>query len=152
MMKKLLTLVLFVLLSSPALADSDAVTCLAVNLYHEARSEEAVGAIAAGYVVVNRVNSKRYPNDVCSVIKQGGERRHKCQFSWWCDGKSDRISKNEIEQRAYQRMRWYAKLILGGNIGDPSGGALFYHTAGVNPYWMSSKEQTVRLGYHIFYR
>ena len=149
MMKKLLTLAVFVVLSSfPALAESNSATCLATNLYHEARGEEPAGTIAAGFVVINRVNSKRYPNDVCSVIKQGGEIRNKCQFSWWCDGKSDKVTHKET----YKRMLLYARLILEGRLGDPSAGALFYHSSGVDPYWSGDKDYVVRLGQHIFYK
>ena len=64
--------------------------CLAQNIYFEARNQPTQGKIAVAHVVLNRVKSKRYPNSACEVIRQGGqERRHRCQFSWWCDGKSD---------------------------------------------------------------
>ena len=65
--------------------------CLALNIYFEARSEPLDGKLAVGHVVLNRAADKRYPNKICEVVKQGGEkRRNKCQFSWWCDGRSDR--------------------------------------------------------------
>ena len=52
-------------------------------------------------VVLNRVNDDRFPNTICEVVKQGPTRKswkdptvkipikHRCQFSWFCDGKSD---------------------------------------------------------------
>jgi spore germination cell wall hydrolase CwlJ-like protein len=63
--------------------------CLAQNIYFEARGEPLLGKIAVGHVVLNRVADKRFPGHVCKVIQQGGNRRlHRCQFSWWCDGKA----------------------------------------------------------------
>ena len=74
--------------------------CLALNTYHEAKNQSLVGQIATAQVVMNRVADDRYPNTVCEVVKQGHTSflkkfnknnaiRHRCQFSWYCDGKSD---------------------------------------------------------------
>ena len=146
----LLASVLLAAASANALAaEPDQIACLAENMYHEARNQEPVGIIAVGFVVVNRVKDKRFPSDVCKVVKQGGEmRRHKCQFSWYCDGKSDKIA----NRRAYQQIEAYAKAILSGRLGDPSGGALFYHATYVDPYWKDIFKQTLMVGDHIFYR
>ena len=54
---------------------SDEVTCLAQNIYFEARSEPVAGMLAVGHVVLNRVASKRFPNTICKVVRQGGEQR-----------------------------------------------------------------------------
>ena len=130
-------------------AEPDQIACLAENMYHEARNQEPVGIIAVGFVVVNRVNDNRFPSDVCKVVRQGGEvRRHKCQFSWYCDGKSDKIA----NRQAYEQIEAYAKAILSGRLGDPSGGALFYHATYADPYWRNMFKQTLMVGDHIFYR
>ena len=63
--------------------------CLALNAYHEARSESVAGIIAVSQVVLNRVKSPMFPNSICEVVFQGGTKRDRCQFSWHCDGKSD---------------------------------------------------------------
>ena len=66
--------------------------CLAENIYFEARAESMKGKIAVGNVTRNRLESKKFPNTYCGVIKQGyrpGKRN--CQFSWFCDGKPDTI-------------------------------------------------------------
>ncbi len=120
---------------------------LALNLYHEARGEDAAGVVAVGNVVLNRVQSKLFPSTICKVVKQGGTRRHKCQFSWYCDGRSDK-TKNKA---SWREMIWLAKKLLDGNIIDNTTGALFYHTSNVNPYWNANMEPKVRLGTHIFY-
>ena len=63
--------------------------CMALNIYFDARNQDWDGQLAVAHVVQNRVLDSRFPNTHCSVIQDGGERRHQCQFSWYCDGKSD---------------------------------------------------------------
>ena len=83
-------------------------SCLSLNIYHEARSESKLGQEAVGLVTMNRVYDGRYPDTVCDVVYQshvdskGRPKRNRCQFSWYCDGKSDKIhdivAYNEIEE------------------------------------------------------
>lgn len=127
---------------------SEEIACLAQNIYFEARSESEQGQLAVGHVVMNRVVHKRYPNSVCAVVKQGGERRrHRCQFSWWCDGRSDQ----PMNQKAWQRSLQLAKTILAGDTKDPTDGALWYHADYVNPEWSSILVLGKKIGQHLFY-
>ena len=71
-------LLLAVFLSSPVKADftgpidlNAEVECLALNIYHEARSERTAGMWAVADVTINRVKSISYPNTVCEVVYQG---------------------------------------------------------------------------------
>ena len=50
---------------------AEAIVCLALNVYHEAKNQSLSGQIAVAEVVMNRVNDPRYPNNVCDVVKQG---------------------------------------------------------------------------------
>ena len=43
-------------------------TCLARNMYHEARSQGLAGQLAVSLVVLNRVKDNRFPNTICEVI------------------------------------------------------------------------------------
>ena len=82
--------------------DMSSVKCLTDNMYHEARDQGTAGFLGVSSVVLNRVRDKRFPNTICEVVKQGPTReswkkngkflpiRNRCQFSWWCDGKSDK--------------------------------------------------------------
>src|SRR5262245_39084047 len=54
--------------------------CLADAIYHEARSETEAGQMAVAEVVLNRVNSGKYPNSICGVVYQGANRPTGCQF------------------------------------------------------------------------
>ncbi len=122
--------------------------CLALNIYHEARGEPPTGQIAVAHVVLNRAGDGRFPNHVCDVIKDGGEvRRHRCQFSWWCDGRSDKPT-----DRAAWRASWQmAAAVLTEHTADPTAGALWYHADYVSPYWADAMRPVATIGRHTFY-
>ena len=135
--------------------------CLALNTYHEAKNQSLVGQIATAQVVMNRVADDRYPNTVCEVVKQGPTRpswedpakeypiRHRCQFSWYCDGKPD-VPKNE---KAWRKAQDVAFLVLYNKINlDVTEGATHYHATYVRPAWARTKTRTTRIEKHIFYR
>ena len=131
--------------------------CLALNTYHEAKNQSMIGQVATAQVVMNRVADSRYPNTVCEVVKQGPKYkgsdvpvRHKCQFSWFCDGKSDEPKKDSKEWRMAQE---YARIVLSGRIVlDVTEGATHYHATYVKPSWAKTKTRTTRIESHIFYR
>jgi len=50
--------------------------CLTEAIYFEARSESIQAQRAVAEVILNRVDSRRYPNTVCEVINQGAHKRH----------------------------------------------------------------------------
>ena len=129
-------------------APADEIRCLALNIYFEARSEPETGQLAVGHVVMNRVASTRFPGTVCDVIQQGGElRRHRCQFSWWCDGRSD-IPGN---RRLWEKSAELALKVYWGRTVDPTEGALWYHADYVKPTWRKAFERGPKIGRHIFY-
>ena len=154
------------LLFSPANASEmkpdGSVECLALNMYHEARGQGSAGLLGVSSVVLNRVKDKRFPNTICEVIEQGPTReswkkngirfpiRNRCQFSWWCDGKSDYPK----DLNTYQRLLTISKSIVYNKITfiDITDGALFYHAYWVRPAWAKVKRRTTRIGDHIFYR
>ncbi len=144
--------------------------CLALNIYHEARSQGTAGLFGVTAVVLNRVNDERFPNTICEVVKQGptreswktkqhknlldGERiyypiRNKCQFSWYCDGKDD----TPHNKKKYQEILDLVKAILYNELPfiDITDGALFYHADYVNPSWAKTKQRTTEIDDHIFY-
>ena len=135
--------------------------CLALNTYHEAKNQSLVGQIATAQVVMNRVEDDRFPNTICEVVKEGPTRpswedpkkeypiRHRCQFSWYCDGKPD-TPKNE---KAWRKAQDVAFLVLYNKIQlDVTEGATHYHATYVRPSWAKTKKRTTRIEKHIFYR
>lgn len=121
--------------------------CVALALYWESRGEPEKGMFAVGWTILNRVNSREFPSTPCGVVYQGGE-TPPCQFSWWCDGKSDRPR----DRQAWRKAQVVAARLLTDPPTDPTNGALFFHSPGVNPAWATRRERTVRIGNHVFYR
>lgn len=122
--------------------------CLAEALYHEARGESVKGQFAVAEVILNRVDSARFPDNVCAVVHQGTGRKYQCQFTYTCDGYSDRIS----EKRAFERVSKVAYLMVKGAPRDLTDGATHYHTKAVNPKWSRKFPRTATIGVHHFYR
>lgn len=136
--------------------------CLADNIYWEARNQEIKGMIGVALTTRNRVNDDRFPHSYCEVVKQGPTKpswkddsvyipiRHRCQFSWYCDGKSDAIPDYDLD--VYEFARTLAFKIYHGHLTDFTNGATHYHADYVTPEWASTKTLTVVVDEHIFYR
>lgn len=122
--------------------------CLTEALYFEARGETAAGLFAVAEVILNRVESARYPDDVCSVINQGTGKRYACQFTYTCDGRPEHINDSD----AYVRVGKVARAMLDGAPRTLTDGALFYHTHAVAPSWSRVFDRTASIGVHHFYR
>ncbi|MCF6272930.1 MAG: cell wall hydrolase [Rhodobacteraceae bacterium] len=122
--------------------------CLAEALYFEARGEALIGQIAVAEVILNRVDSERFPSSICSVVQQGAERRNACQFSYNCDGNDERIGSSTT----YERLEKLAAVMIGGRERKLTDGALFYHANSVTPRWAAKLERTAVIGAHLFYR
>ena len=134
-----------------------ALMCMAFNIYHEANNQSMLGQLAVGQVVMNRVEDSRFPDTVCEVVKQAVTYKgtdkpviHKCQFSWYCDGKKDEPNYNS---KSWSKALNYAVIVLGGDITlDVTSGATHYHATYVRPAWAKTKTRTTRIDRHIFYR
>jgi len=122
--------------------------CLSEAIYYEARGEAIEGQIAVAEVIMNRVDSRHYPNSVCGVVSQGEHRRNSCQFSYRCDGEPERMD----ERKAADRARDVAIMMMKGERRDLTEDATHYHASYVNPYWAKSLTRTARHGTHVFYR
>ena len=125
--------------------DAKSQNCVALAMYWEARGEGRQGMLAVGSVVMNRVEDYRFPNSACDVVYQGGE-TPPCQFSWWCDGKSDRPTDSGIWAVSLE----LANALLESDVRDPTNGALFFHNRSIGSPWRRVK--TAEIGNHIFYR
>lgn len=146
-------------------------TCLAKNIYFEARNQGTAGHIAVAAVTLNRVADDRYPNTICEVVYQGPHRpswkgtgemipvRHKCQFSWYCDGKSDTLYLTDNKGRVIKRNMesWLESIKIAedairGNLNTViPANALWYHADFVQPYWSTHYKKVDKVGAHIFY-
>ena len=131
-------------------------SCIAQNVYFEARSESELGMRAVAWVTMNRVNNSKYPTTACQVVRQANldesnnPIRHKCQFSWYCDGKSDKIENQAM---------WVKSILVAADVianygvyPDPTGGSVMYHANYVRPFLTTDYERVVQIDAHIFYK
>ena len=146
-------------LSNPAKAAEIQAGCLALNAYHEARGQPIAGQLLTMLVVLNRATDSRYPSTACGVIYEGPvveswkrdgtmtPVRDMCQFSWWCDGKSDAVH----DTAAYVHLYELSKSVLDGRVWDFTEGATHYHSTDVvDPGW--GFQPLGQIGDHIYYR
>jgi len=124
--------------------------CLADAVYFEARGEPLRGQVAVAQVVMNRVFSGYYPNNVCGVVYQNANRHLACQFTFACEGK-DLSRIDEVDM--WEQAKRIAKDMLDGKIWlSEVGHATHYHAYWVHPSWVHEMNKMYRLGVHTFYR
>lgn len=130
-------------------------TCLAKNIYFEARNQSRHGKIAVGLVTLNRVADKRWPSTVCGVVYQakklnGKIIRNKCQFSWYCDGLADDIrdwsAYHDSVAHAKEAIKYYNHNL------DFTYSSTHYHTTNVNPWWNIHYKYVTTIDDHKFYK
>jgi spore germination cell wall hydrolase CwlJ-like protein len=122
------------------------IECLVAAIFFEARDQPLEGQFAIGDVVMNRVESDRWPDNVCDVVYQ------RKQFSFTHDGMSDnplKYMKNDLEKSAYKTAVEVAiEVDKGHRIGLTS---THYHRVGIKPYWTKHYLKDGTIGEHTFY-
>ena len=122
--------------------------CLTEALYFEARGESPLGQIAVAEVILNRVDSGRFPDTVCDVVRQGMNSGKGCQFSYLCDGKKEIVGNASL----FEQLGKIAWVMMQGRPRTLTGKAMFYHNTSVKPTWSRAFVRTARIGDHVFYR
>jgi len=149
-------LILIILFFNLRMAEAKAndLDCLVEAVYYEARSEGIIPKIAVANVILQRVKDNRYPSTICEVVHQGKKRngrmiRNKCQFSYYCDGRKERVK----DYTSLLEVLDVASLVLEGVLLERTQGATHYHAYYVKPRWSSKKrfKNLGRVGAHIFY-
>lgn len=126
-----------------------ALMCMAMAIYFEARSEPEVGQYKVAEVIINRVNSPRYPMDVCGVVKYDpGDGDTDCHFSFWCDGELEIID----DPAAFEDCLGIAIDVL-TEARQPllPHDAMWYHADYVSPEWAERLTLVAESGRHLFY-
>jgi len=125
------------------------VRCLAKAIYHEARGESQKGQFAVAQTIMNRVRAEFFPDTICGVIYENSHRKNKCQFSFACDGVSDKPKDLKLWNVALDN----AREVANGKVWlDDIGYASHYHATYVRPNWRKYMNRIKRIGIHIFYR
>lgn len=122
--------------------------CLATAIYFEARGESANGQRAVAQVIVNRTQSKHWPNSICGVVYQNKKWRNRCQFSFACDGKSDKVR----DRKSWKLAKGIADSFAAGYTMKSVQRATHYHASYVRPRWARFFRKLDKVGVHIFYR
>lgn len=126
-------------------------TCLAFNVYYEARGETVTGQYAVAEVTMNRVASGRYPDTVCGVVHQKNwdslRRRYVSAFSW-----NELDERPSLEDETYRNAWNVAETVYYGRHTSTVAGALHYHSVYIKPSWARGHKPVARIGKHEFYR
>ena len=123
--------------------------CLATAIYHESRLEPLRGQRAVAEVIMARTRVPGRPRSICGVVYEGAWRATGCQFSFTCDGLSDRAKYPEDWSEANS----VAASVLAARGGKRyARGATFYHASYVRPRWSKRMVRVAKIGAHIFYR
>ncbi len=132
-------------------AEKRELTCLALNVYYEARGESQAGKYAVAEVTMNRVVSRRFPETVCDVVYEKRwdylRKRYVGAFSWT---EFDRL--DDPEGNAWDEAREVAEAIYLGRHPPQLSGALHYHAYYIKPSWARGQEPVARIGGHVFYK
>ena len=143
------------------------------------------GKAAVANVTRNRVLDSDFPSTYCEVVQQGPvreswktrqhkdlddaervyyPRKHRCQFSWYCDGLRDIIWANkertgetiEANARAWRDSVKVAIYTLGHGsyrVNDNTKGSLYYYAHNlVYPTWAERFTTMAIIGNHTFMR
>ena len=152
-----------IFLAEKALASSDSENedryCLAQNIYFEAGNQPFAGKLAVAHVTLNRVFDLQFPNTICDVVYQTKTytkswtgkmipARGMCQFSWYCDGKSD-DPKDSLTLIEAIRV---ADIAMQDTTFDITSGSLWYHADYIHPYWADHLTYVIQIENHIFYK
>jgi len=124
-----------------------ALICLSLAVYYEARSEPMLGQVAVAQVVLTRVEHAAYPSTICEVVHEGGTSRHRCQFSYWCDGKPE----TPLDDRAWRLAKVIAQLTHDGVVTADVEDATHYHADYSSPSWRDQMHLVATIGRHYFY-
>jgi N-acetylmuramoyl-L-alanine amidase len=125
-------------------------TCLARNIYYEARGEPTAGQYAVAEVTMNRKASRHYPKTVCEVVHQQNwdpiRKRMVGAFSW-----TEFKSLPEPDGDAWNRAQKIAETVYYEKHIPSLQGALHFHATYVKPDWVKRKKRIAHIGRHVFY-
>lgn len=135
---------------------ASALLCITLAIFKEAEGEGLEGMRAVGDVVINRVESDEFPDDVCGVVLQPK------QFSWvnkipdktiggLVDVQFETLNSPKMNKQrlnTYRDAEAVARYILSKDY-NTKYKYKFFHSAPYKPYW-AKKKRKHRIGRHNF--
>ena len=109
--------------------------CLASTLYFESRGLKDRSMALVGVTTLNRASSLSGASTVCATVKKKRSKTS-CDYSWWCDGKSDVMKDLTQRNRAYR----IAQEVLAGEHVKLTKATHFVHCSVVeeNSSWLKN--------------
>lgn len=108
---------------------------LAKCIYAEARGESYTGQVAVGAVILNRVNSPKFPNTISGVIYQ------KNAFTAVADGQINLTPDKTALNAASDAMNGW----------DPTYGCIYYYNPAIaTSSWIFGRQTVTTIGKHVF--
>ncbi|MCR8631325.1 MULTISPECIES: spore cortex-lytic enzyme [Paenibacillus] len=108
---------------------------MAKTIYSEARGESYEGQVAVGAVIMNRIQSGIFPNNIEDVVFQPGAFTAVADGQYWLTPNASAYLAAEDAVRGW----------------DPTYGSLYYFNPDTaTSKWIWSRPQTVQIGNHIF--
>lgn len=121
----------------------DALGCIAVSIYHEARNQPPAGQYAVGSVILTRAaNPDRWGDTACAVVQP-------VQFSYLT---ADRQFEPILEPEAWRMSVLIAAEVLRDGPAPSLKGADHYHATYVSPDWNQAMVPIGRIADHLFWR
>ena len=137
------------------IADLDDLELLRGTLRLEAEGEPFIGKLAVVCVIKNRVEDKRWPDNVREVILQPK------QFSCFNDIDLDAELSGKLIltfTECFRTKMWWRECHIAAFGGlydwysDITSGANHYHTVDVHPYWSKDRQPCFEVGRHKFFK
>jgi spore germination cell wall hydrolase CwlJ-like protein len=127
---------------------------MALTMWGEARNGGESAMRAVGHVIDNRRRANTHGKYATETVSAAW------QFSAWNKNDPnypammniDKLRPDSEDHRMWLTARRVADEILSGASADPTGGALFYHTAAVSPRWSAGLAPIRVIGGHLFFR
>jgi N-acetylmuramoyl-L-alanine amidase len=112
---------------------------LARLVHAEAKGEPYAGKVAVATVVLNRVDSSLFPNDIKSVIYQKDQGYY--AFSPVQDGAINEPADAEAKAAVQEALAYH---------GMGNGSLYFYNPKTATSDWITSRKVTTKIGNHVF--
>jgi len=125
-----------------------AITCLALNIYKEARGEPVAGQQAVALVTINRTRENGLYGDLCQTVFEPG------QFSWSITDARNGVLLPEKRPNRNSAEWQTAKLVAieSLTLRDFTNGATHFHEIKTRPAWAKQMQYLGRWGNHDFYK
>jgi spore germination cell wall hydrolase CwlJ-like protein len=118
------------------------ISCMAYAIYAEANTQSLEAKHGVGYLILNRVKSKRYGKDICDVVYSKG------QFIGIQDILTNKHDEPTLEDLLKTKL--IALNIYYGKVTNPVGRSLYFHDDSIDMKHMWGRK-SVKLDNLVFY-